>query len=257
MSASQAPALDLAAIYGRDLPQRLDALLQRSGAAALRALLDGCPDFAVPALASPRQREDVVLTSLMAAYQQQADAEVFALLYELYAPELLAAARRLVGRSAVDADDAVQEAFLSMARYAKGFVADRADALRRWSYRILRNGFFTLAKRAGRLPGALPEAAEELFADERTATPLVAAERRETGRTVDRAYVLYMALYAAAFAGLRPKDRELLTLAEVERVSYREIAARLGVTVAGVKVSVFRARKRIADRLAAALAKVA
>jgi RNA polymerase sigma-70 factor (ECF subfamily) len=250
MSAHRAPAIDLTAIYGPELPRRLEVLWQQTGAPALQALLHGEPSFTVGALATARQREDVVLTTLMAAFQQSGDGDVFALLYEVYAPELQAAARRLVGRPAVvEADDAVQEAFLNMARYPKGFVPDRADALRRWSYRILRNGFFSLAKRHGRQPGELPEAVDEWFADERAASPLQCAERAEAATACRRAYVLYLARYAAAFAELREKDRTLLTLAEVDGVSYREIAARLGLTVAGVKVGVFRARKRIADRI--------
>jgi len=54
---------------------------------------------------------------------------------------------------------------------------------------------------------------------------------------------------AAALARLRPRDRALLWLAHVEGYEHREIAEILGLRTAGVRVLLFRARKKMMQNL--------
>ena len=53
------------------------------------------------------------------------------------------------------------------------------------------------------------------------------------------------------FAELKPRDRALLWLAYVEGESHDEIATSLGVRRRGVRVMLFRARRRLRDLLQA------
>jgi RNA polymerase sigma-70 factor (ECF subfamily) len=56
---------------------------------------------------------------------------------------------------------------------------------------------------------------------------------------------------AKIFAELKTRDRALLWLAYVEGESHEEIASALGVGRRGVKVMLFRARRRLRDLLQA------
>ena len=56
---------------------------------------------------------------------------------------------------------------------------------------------------------------------------------------------------AKILAELKARDRALLWLAYVEGESHEEIAASLGVGRRGVKVMLFRARRRLRDLLQA------
>jgi RNA polymerase sigma-70 factor (ECF subfamily) len=53
-----------------------------------------------------------------------------------------------------------------------------------------------------------------------------------------------------AMADLAPHDRQMLWLAYVEGASHREIAAALGLRAASIRSMLFRARKRLAEKLA-------
>ena len=48
---------------------------------------------------------------------------------------------------------------------------------------------------------------------------------------------------------LKPRDRAMLWLAYAEGSTHREIAATLGLNAGSVKLMLFRARQRLAERL--------
>lgn len=53
----------------------------------------------------------------------------------------------------------------------------------------------------------------------------------------------------SALSSLRPRDRAILWLAHAEERPHKEIAAILGLSAAGVRVLLFRARRRLAERM--------
>jgi RNA polymerase sigma-70 factor (ECF subfamily) len=59
------------------------------------------------------------------------------------------------------------------------------------------------------------------------------------------------ALLGPALAELRPRDRQLLWLAHAEGYTHREIAQITGLGSASIRLLLFRARRRIAQILAA------
>ena len=137
---------------------------------------------------------------------------------------LRAYVHRIVGNAA-DADDVVQEAFLRMLRVD---LPSDEEHWRRYVYRIASNLIVDRWRR-GKF--------EQVVARQE---PTVTAPRYEDDATV-----------AQIFAELKPRERVLLWLAYVEGESHEEIAASLGVRPSGVRVLLFRARRRLRDLLQA------
>ncbi|HTI42198.1 MAG TPA: sigma-70 family RNA polymerase sigma factor [Vicinamibacterales bacterium] len=154
------------------------------------------------------------------------DEAAFAALHARTAGALRAYVYRVVGNAA-DADDIVQEAFLRMLR---GDVpVDSEEHLRRYLYRVASNLVVDRWRRRRH------EQPEHLMPEQFSAPP-----HYENDASV-----------AKIFAELKPRDRALLWLAYVEGESHEEIAASLGVGRRGVRVMLFRARRRLRDLLQA------
>jgi len=132
-----------------------------------------------------------------------------------------------------DAEDLVQETFarvLSRPRLLRG-----EDELY-YLMRVLRNTFLTSRRTAGRRPVTVA-----------TLEDVVTADPRPLGRP-DQALEV-QELYAT-IAGLPEDFRMALVAIDVLGLSYREAARALGVREATITTRLFRARKRIARRLA-------
>jgi len=133
---------------------------------------------------------------------------------------------RVVGNPS-DADDIVQEAFLRILR--ADVPADDEEHLRRYLYRVASNLIVDRWRRRKHEQSA-----------EMTEEPTTPRPRYE-----DEADI------AKIFSELKARDRALLWLAYVEGESHEEIASSLGVGRRGVKVMLFRARRRLRDLLRA------
>ena len=152
------------------------------------------------------------------------DEAAFAAFHARTSRALRAYVFRVVG-NASDADDIVQEAFLRMLR--ADAPAENDEHLRRYLYRVASNLIVDRWRRRKHEEGgeAMPE-------------PMTAPARYEEDAAV-----------AKIFAELKPRDRALLWLAYVEGESHEEIASSLGVGRGGVRVMLFRARRRLRDLL--------
>jgi RNA polymerase sigma-70 factor (ECF subfamily) len=152
------------------------------------------------------------------------DEATFAAFHARTSRPLRAYVLRVVGNVS-DADDIVQEAFLRMLR--ADVPADNEEHLRRYLYRVASNLIVDRWRRSRHEEG------EEMMPEPASPRP----------RYEDDAAV------AKIFAELKPRDRALLWLAYVEGESHEEIASSLGVGRRGVKVMLFRARRRLRDLL--------
>ena len=152
--------------------------------------------------------------------------DAFRAFYERTAPAVWAYLVRVTGDRS-QADDLLQEACFRMLRSAREYESDehRRHAL----YVIATN----LARDTWRKRKSAPEAAVEL--PDEVADGSVDVAGRAIARTD-----LHRAL-----GRLRVRDRQLLLLAYGQGWSHKEIAGALGVTVASVKLLVWRARRRI------------
>lgn len=156
--------------------------------------------------------------------------------YEREAYPYFGAIRRAASkltRQTAEADDLTQEVFLqawrSFDRYEPG------TNCRAWLYQILRNLHYQRLRK--RVPEPLG-----LDGERRLAETLVARdEAREN--VVDEEL-------RAALAGLSDDHRAIVTLADLEGLTYRELADRLGIPIGTVMSRLSRGRAALRERLA-------
>ena len=172
--------------------------------------------------------------TLVAAAQAGDRAALDALLRRHY-DRVHAVCRRIAG-STRDADDATQEAMISIVRGIGRF--DGRSAFSTWIYRIATNAALDELRRRQRRP-ALHVVADE-GPDPEVVDPL--AERRLEG-VVDRLSI------DDALAALPDDFRAAVVLRDVADLDYAEIAEVLGVPVGTVKSRIARGRGQLADLL--------
>ncbi len=158
--------------------------------------------------------------------------------YVLPEVEVLLRAARSITRDPTEAEDLVQD---TMLRAFRGI--DRFDGRhsRAWLLTIMRNTQLNRTRR--RRPGLLRDA------DTATRTPAVESRSDPEAVVVGETFE---AVVADAFAALPANHRRLVTLVDIDGLSYKEAAAVLGVPVGTVMSGLHRARARIRIRLVAA-----
>jgi len=161
------------------------------------------------------------------------DRRAFAELVRRHSPAMLRFARRMLGDDG-DAEDAVQEAFLSAWRGLEHFRGD--SAVRTWLFRLVASK--ALNSRRARRP--LPVDAETLRHQ-----PDAASE--PSARAQD---ARLLAALQTALDGLPPGQRSCWLLREVEGLGYVEIADVLGTSRTAVRGQLSRARDALAVRMA-------
>jgi len=241
-------------VVTEDLRERLLALWERTGDPGLHRIAAGEPCAGAPDelpfdTLPPEEQDDWISTTLMGAFRDTGDPQVFALLYELNEARFLQAIRYKLRRSGalLDAHDVLQEVFLNIYRYPNRFVAERADAFRNWGHRIVRNTLLKFLKNESRRACIVAVGDEHLgeFPDARMRTPYRSAEEAELAQAADRAFLLYLSLYLVHFEKLSTKERRALTLVEVEGASYKQAANELGIRLENLKIVIFRGRRKV------------
>jgi len=160
-----------------------------------------------------------------------------------YIDQLYGAALRMTHNPA-DAEDVVQET------YARAFAAFHqfkpGTNLKAWLYRILTNTFINNYRKAQRQPSIAGEDIEDwqlAKAAEHQSSGLDSAEMTALGAVPDEAV-------AAALQSLSPEFREVVLLADVDGLSYKEIADIMGTPVGTVMSRLSRARAALRVKLA-------
>jgi len=156
-------------------------------------------------------------------------------LFDEYAGAVYGYLLRLSGDQAL-ADDLTNETFYRAMLALEGFRGEAS--IKTWLLRIARNLYLNRVKREKRLTSL--DALEEQgvrFTATHPGPEKVALDR-------ERHQALEQALLA-----LSETDRSMLLLASQEKLSYQEISEVLGLSVAVIKVRIFRARQRLARML--------
>jgi RNA polymerase sigma-70 factor, ECF subfamily len=143
------------------------------------------------------------------------------------------------------AEDLAQEVFVKAYRHLDAYDARRKFAS--WLFKIAHNSTIDHLRRAAL--DTVPLATENetggdllaVIADPSVESPAAAVERRAMARALER-----------AIAGLRADYREAVVLRYVEGLSYQEICDVLGQPLGTVKTNLHRARKELAEAMAAA-----
>ncbi|HKI87209.1 MAG TPA: sigma-70 family RNA polymerase sigma factor [Thermoanaerobaculia bacterium] len=166
------------------------------------------------------------------------EVDEFATLVERHQERLYRLCRRML-RDEAGAEDAVQEVFVKLFRKA-GSLRPQGQ-LSTWLYRVAMNHCLNRLRRR-RLVRFLPLAEPE--SEERPAAPLEPVDpgpdpgarlaARERWRRVE-----------SAIEALPAGQRAVLVLARFDGLSYREIAATLGITVGAVESRLFRAMRAL------------
>jgi RNA polymerase sigma-70 factor (ECF subfamily) len=170
---------------------------------------------------------------------QSGESRAFDRLVLKYRPRVVELAMRYT-RNSADAEDATQETFIKAYGGLRHFRCE--SAFYTWLYRIASNCARNLLKARGRdlLNGA------DDFADDRNfAHRLHELETPEELTLTDD----IRAMVAATLESLSEEHRTVITLREIDGLSYKDIASRMSIPVGTVRSRVFRARDLIDHQL--------
>ncbi len=193
-------------------------------------------------------------TALMALFRDSRRHEDFQALYEYSGAglrrQIMMGLRGQGGR--LDPQELTQDVFVNIYRYSAGFRDEHSRSFKAWAQAISRNIIRRhISSRPHSTLQDLPEGLAEP-ADLRVG-PDACASLCEERESLLGAWNLLLMHYAAAWSELSPRDREALTLVEVDGKSYAETCELLGVGMSNMKMIMFRARKRIRARIVASM----
>jgi RNA polymerase sigma factor (sigma-70 family) len=151
----------------------------------------------------------------------------------------------------LDPNEVWQDTIVNIYRYPDRFLAERPGAFAAWSSTIVDNAIRRHLRRTRHDSGVALRSPEVLQQQPAAAMrePSLAAEDRYQCVATAAAFGLVLQAYLIAFAGLGERERFVLQMVEVRRMRYSQLAQILGIRPEALKMVVFRARKRIHDRL--------
>src|SRR5258705_1686154 len=173
----------------------------------------------------------------LVAAAKQGQAEAFATLCQPHARRLIRNAHRIT-RNHEDAEDALQDAFLSAFIHIKNF--DGRSSFSTWLTRIAINAaLMTLCKK--RSSRQIPVGPGELGANgvgwdvpDPSADPEKVCAQREKGR-----------LLREAIRELRPNIRQVVEIQRLRKISVKEAAKMMGISVTAAKGRLFHAKRAL------------
>jgi len=201
----------------------------------------------------PTKADAALATALMDAFRKTRDPDAYDGLVRWAGSQLRARVRsRLRSLGAMmDPNEVWQDTIVNIYRYPDRFLATRPGAFAAWSSTIVDNAIRRLLRRSKQdLATVLrdPEVMQEQV-DKSMREPSLEAENNEECRVTARAFGLVLHAYLLAFEQLSDRERYVLQMVEVRRMRYAGIAQILGMRPEALKMVVFRARKRINERL--------
>ncbi|WP_037575061.1 RNA polymerase sigma factor [Phaeacidiphilus oryzae] len=173
--------------------------------------------------------------ALQVARAAEGDPAAFEVLVRRHGPVLLHLAVRILGNRA-DAEDAVQEAFVSAWRRLPEFRRD--SAFLTWMYRIVTNRCLNQIR--SRRPTADWDAVPEPAAPESQSSPARAAESSAAVQALTR-----------VLAELPPEQRACWILRELHGLSYEDIAEAVGASQTTVRGRIYRVRRYLTEAMGA------
>ena len=179
------------------------------------------------------------------------DRESLARLVLPFGPSLYLGALRLT-RNPADAEDVRQEAFLkAMSRLEQfaGTQEENRDDLHAWVSRIAANAAIDLIRK--RRDGKLFSLEQPIGESEETLGSNVAAREDNPEERFARREM--RKLMSDAIAQLAPDMRQVCLLRDVLQYSTQEVADRLGISAMAVRLRLFRAHRKLREKLSLAL----
>lgn len=185
-----------------------------------------------PAMGSPpdTRTQDVELLSAVCHGDRAAAAE----LYDRHAGAVYSLALRIT-RSPAQAEDVVQDAFVTLWTKARQYDSERASVAG-WLLAIARNGAIDRLRSNSHEDGPLPDELPDRSEQGEVGDSLLASERAHGVRT--------------ALAKVPPRQREVIELMYFEGLAQHQIATKLGVPLGTVKSRAYHGLLRLRDLLA-------
>ena len=179
-----------------------------------------------PSAVSPARAEDMALVGRC----RQGDLGAFEELYRAHAGKLFSVACRMIGNRA-DAEDLLQEIFLSAHRKLDGFRGEAA--LGTWLYRLATNHCLDYLRSRAARTNQLTDVLDEEPGQFTAGSPGL-AEQTVTRMDLER-----------ALARLPEGCRAAFVLHDVQGLEHREVAQALGIAEGTSKSQVHKARQRL------------
>lgn len=148
-------------------------------------------------------------------------------------------------RNRADAEDLVQETYLKA--YQKFHQYQPGTNIKAWLYRILTNTYITSYRKAQRSP---KRASSDTVEDWQLADAASHSEVGLKSAEVEALEALPSSQLHEALDSLSEEHRMVVLMADVEGMSYKEIAEELGVPMGTVMSRLNRARKNLRSALA-------
>ena len=204
----------------------------------------------LPQPKAPARQPDEEERSLVERVKAK-DAQALEALYRRYCSRVYRQTIALVGNEA-EAEEVVQEVFLTLYEKAKTFRGDAAFST--WLYRLTMNAALTRLRRRKRsrevsyedyLPKYEPDG-HHLGPEGSVVDWSQDVDKLLASKELHR-------ILRQALDHLRPVDKAVVMLSDLEGVPNREIANALGLTVPAVKIRLHRARLFLRGKLAVSL----
>jgi RNA polymerase sigma-70 factor, ECF subfamily len=221
---------------------------EHSSAAALRAIPQGLviPTTARARTRANRRQKTARGESDAVERLKTGDQEAFEAIFNSYSPKLYNVALRILGEAA-DTEEVIQDVFWTVYRKAKSFQGKSQFST--WLYRLTVNAALGKIRRSKKNKEVQYEEFLPKFEKDghHTVRPVV-----DWSDTLEENYVKQemQTLLAAALGQLKPMDKSVIVLSDLEGLSDKEIADATGLTVAAVKTRLHRARLFLRGKLA-------
>ena len=174
------------------------------------------------------------------------DQEAFETIFNLYSPKLYSVAQRILGEVA-DTEEVIQDVFWTVYRKAKMFRGNSQFST--WLYRLTVNAALGKIRRSKKSKEVEYEEFLPKFQEDghHLVRPVV-----DWSDTLDEKYAKHemQQLLNEALDQLKPVDKSVVVLSDLEGISYKEISTALGLTVSAVKTRLHRARLFLRGKLA-------
>ena len=178
------------------------------------------------------------------------DQDALEKIFKLYSAKLYNVALRILGGDASDAEEVIQDVFLTAFRKAQMFQGNSQFST--WLYRLTVNAALGRIRRSKKAKQVTYDEFLPKFQDDghHQVRPVI-----DWSNNLDEHYARneIQALIAKALEQLKTVDRTVVVLSDLEGLSDKEIAAATQLTVSAVKTRLHRARLFLRGKLAAQL----
>jgi RNA polymerase sigma-70 factor, ECF subfamily len=196
-----------------------------------------------------RRRKSAQTDTAIVERLKNGDQEALETVFDLYSKKLYNVAQRILGEAA-DTEEVIQDVFWTVYRKAKFFKGD--SQLSTWLYRLTVNAALGRVRRSKKKKEVEYEDFLPKFQEDghHRVRPVV-----DWSDTLDEKYAQreIQALLGKALDQLKPLDKSIIILSDLEGLSDKEISATVSLTVSAVKTRLHRARLFLRGHLAVQL----